>query len=496
MLSRYNDDDTVCGPCARTAAEAPSEAVPLWVWRDAVVRDRLAKLDFGGLSKRLREIIPLRQEDLAGITGLTQGYLSRLEAGRVQLTHIDRIVEFLNSIGAPADLARFPLRATATPSAPEGNVSSLPAHDDMAEPWTAHRMVAALHDAMRGEPATMPTRPNRRQFLLLAGTALSAYIHQWSIADAEPLERALGGAQVTPALVDSFQGTIDGLRTMDASAGSGMVANLARAHLSVLYETLKSASYTEEVGRRLAGIAADTATQFGWFHFDAGHHELAQRALLAGLRAAHASGDPRYGAGALSYLAIQSYSVGNARDAVTAMQAAREKVRTLGSSQLEAMLLTRQARGHAKLGERQACLRALGPAAELAQLGPTEQDPGWLYWMNWGEILGQTGSCYLQLGEHRTAADHFEQAASTLNPTDLRTRALFASRAASAHLLAGDRDGGFIAADAALTLAANIQSARLADHLAQTVDYLQAIPSQRSSELIERSRQVMAAKEL
>ncbi|MFD9060519.1 helix-turn-helix domain-containing protein [Kitasatospora purpeofusca] len=457
------------------------------------MRDSLAELDFGRLSKRLREIVPLRQDDLAGITGLTQGYLSRLEAGRVQLTHIDRIVEYLDSVGAPADLVRLPLRA-ASPTAPSANASSLPSHDDVAGPWTASRMVAALHDVMRGEQATM--RPSRREFLILTGTALSAYIHQWGIADAEPLARALGGAQVEPGLVASFQGTIDSLRTMDASSGSALLAGLARSHLGLVRETLKSASYDEKTGRRLAGIAADTATQLGWFHFDAGNHELAQRALLAALRAAHASGDPRYGAGALSYLAIQSYSVGNPRDAVTAMQAAREKIRTLDSSHLEAMLLTRQARGHAKLGEQQACQRALGRAAELAEQGPAEKDPSWLYWMNRGEILGQTASCYLQLGEHKAAAAHFEQAASTLNPTDLRTRALFASRAASAHLLAGDRYGGFEAADSALTLAANVQSARLNEHLEQAVEHLRAIPDPRSSELVERSRQVMAAKEL
>ncbi|MEU8926220.1 helix-turn-helix domain-containing protein [Kitasatospora sp. NPDC048545] len=457
------------------------------------MRNSLAGLDFGGLSKRLREIIPLRQEELAGITGLTQGYLSRLEAGRVRLTHIERIVEFLDAVGAPADLVKLPLRSAATSPVPREHVSSPPAHDDIVGPWTADRMVAALHDAMRGEPAAM--RPSRRHFLLLAGTALSAFIHQWGIADAEPLERALGGAQVTSALADSFQGTIDSLRTMDASSGSGMVAGLARAHLAVIRETLKSASYTEEIGQRLAGIAADTATQLGWFHFDAGHHVAAQRALLAALRAAHASGDPRYGAGALSYLAIQSYSVGNPRDAVTAMQAARAKIRPLGSSYLEAMLLTRQARGHAKLQEQQSCLRALGQAAELAERGPAEQDPGWLYWMNRGEILGQTGSCHLELGDHKTAADHFEQAASTLNAADLRTRALFASRAASAHFLAGDRDGGFAAADSALNLAANIQSVRLNEHLEQAVEHLQTISGHRSNELIERSRQVMAAKE-
>ncbi|MFJ8476425.1 hypothetical protein [Kitasatospora sp. NPDC094011] len=115
--------------------------------------------------------------------------------------------------------------------------------------------------------------------------------------------------------------------------------------------------------------------------------------------------------------------------------------------------------------------------------------------MNQGEILGQTGSCHLELGEHKTAAGYFEQAVSTLNPADLRTRALLASRAASAHFLAGDRDGGLDAAGSALNPAANIQSARLNDHLEQTVEHVRATPGHRPSELIERSRQVMAAKE-
>ncbi|WP_031066321.1 hypothetical protein [Streptomyces sp. NRRL WC-3742] len=97
--------------------------------------------------------------------------------------------------------------------------------------------------------------------------------------------------------------------------------------------------------------------------------------------------------------------------------------------------------------------------------------------MNSGGILGQTGSCHLELGEHRTAAEHFEQAASTLNPADLRTRALFASRAASAHFLAGDQDGGLAAADSALDLAAHVQSARLNEHLEQTMDHLRAAPA-------------------
>ncbi|WAL74543.1 helix-turn-helix transcriptional regulator [Kitasatospora sp. YST-16] len=89
-------------------SESPS--VPAAVWRDEAVRGFLVEFDFGRLSSRLRELAGLRQDELAEITGLTQGFLSRLESGRARLTHIDRIVQYLDAVGAPPDLVRLPLR--------------------------------------------------------------------------------------------------------------------------------------------------------------------------------------------------------------------------------------------------------------------------------------------------------------------------------------------------------------------------------------------------
>ncbi|MFI1649770.1 helix-turn-helix domain-containing protein [Streptomyces avidinii] len=481
-LSQYNPDG-LCAACARALIPAAPAlpAVPDRVWHDAGVREALAALDFGKASRLIRQRGSLRQEDMAQLTGLSQAFLSMLESGSRRLTNIDKIIEFVAGLGAPAELLQIPLPQPAGRSIPRSSDQS--AGDlDPTLPWTAARMVAALDQAVGGNVI------GRRQFLTVSGIALTAFVHHWGTAEAEPLQRAADGSQLSPELLDNLQATTDRLRIMDASAGSGTLSELGDAHLELLKRLLQKASYTEDIGRRLAGIVADTATQTGWFAFDSGRHDHAQSYLLAALRAAKISGDDRLGAGALSYLAIHGYSTGQPRSAVTAARAAREQIRTLGTPALEAMLLTRQARGHAKLGEGKAALAALGEAAELCAQGRSELDPHWLYWINEGEIHGQTGSAYLDLGDPRHAAVSFTEARKALNPADQRTNALFLSRAASAYLRKGELEAGCATAHQALDLAEQLQSARLNEHIEAMLGELAPVSrSPYARDLIDRA---------
>ncbi|MFD7639788.1 helix-turn-helix domain-containing protein [Kitasatospora sp. NPDC059795] len=112
------------------------------------MRGSLAELDFGGLSRRLRDLLQIHQDELADITGLTQGYLSRLESGRVRLTHIDRIVGYLDAIGTPPDLARLPLRAAEVPASRDGRDSEACPRSGASVPVAVGGPPA---DAVRGE---------------------------------------------------------------------------------------------------------------------------------------------------------------------------------------------------------------------------------------------------------------------------------------------------------------------------------------------------------
>lgn len=482
-LNRYNLEE-LCSACERLRRSGPP-LIAEAVWRDPAVRRALAAWDFGQVSRLIRSLCSLRQDDMAQLAGVSQGFLSMLESGTRRLTNIDKITEFLTGLGTPAELAPLPLpRAAVQPASPAAQV---PPQEDLnpALPWTARRMVTALNEAVGGGAV------DRRKFLTLTGGALTAYVHHWDSQEAEVLQRAEAGSSISPSLLDKLQGTTDELRLMDASAGSGTLADLGVAHLELLKRIATKSSYGEAAGRRLAAIIADTITQIGWFTFDSGQHDLAQGYFLAALRAAKASGDVRLGAGALSYIAIHGYSTGTPHDAVAAAQTAHKKIQGIGAPALEAMLLTRKARGHAKLGERQEALRDLGRAAELCALGRSENDPHWLYWINAGEIHGQAGSCHLDLGDPHRAFDSFVRARDALNPTDHRTRGLILSRTATAQIRAGDAEAGIDTAHAAIDLAEQLESARLNEHIqTMTVELTPVMHSSYARDLLDRATAV------
>lgn len=481
QLSQYNSDG-VCAACVRVRAEHLGDrprVVPGHVWSDPDIHEALACRDFGRANRLIRQRGALRQWDVAQLTGLSQAFLSMLESGNRRLTNIDKITQYLTGLDIPGDLV--PIAFSRRTRGTFQSQPSLSAGDlDPSLPWTASRMSRALHFVSEGD------KPSA------SGSEVVAYAHQWRTAEGEPLARATRGSRLSDSFLDGLQSTANNLRVMDAHSGSGTLANIGRANLAFLNQLSRNASYNQRTGRRLAAVIADTAIQTGWFTFDSGDLDGAPPFLLAALRASEASGDVRLGAGALSYLAVHAYSCGSPRNATTAARVAREKTKHIGAPALEAMLLTRQARGHAKLGERKEAMAALGRAAELAAGKRTEQDPHWLYWVNQGEILGQAGSSYLDLGEPHRALTAFTDAASALDPSHERTLGLYLSRAASAAVRKGDFDAGCARASEALDLAARVQSVRLREHIHRMLrDFENARGSRAAEDILGRGASVM-----
>ncbi|MFF0482717.1 helix-turn-helix domain-containing protein [Streptomyces sp. NPDC004435] len=479
-ISRYNPD-TRCAACARTD-EAPT--IPDRAWRDEQVHKALAAWDFGTVVRLVRRRSGLSQKAVRELTGLTQGYISDVERGLKQVNGREAIIDLLTGLGLPADLRPLLL----TPFA-QAESQRLSAAIDPALPWTTARMVTSLDAAVGGAMTGL----NRRSVIALGGAGLTQYILQAAIAPPEAVaSTARNGISVSDQLLTSLQSTTDALRQADANHGSGNLARAATAHLKVLLRLLKEGDFTEATGRRLAAVAADTAIQTGWYHFDSGAHDVARNLLLGALRAAHASGDSRLRAGALSFIAIHGYSVGDPRDAITAARTARQVIADQDAPALHAMLLTRQARGHARLREERQARIALEEAQALCAQGRGEDDPHWLYWINPGEIMGQTASCLLDLGRPDQAAQAFADARDAFSPDEIRTRAQFLSRAATAQMRAGDVDAGSATGHEVLALVTGVRSARLDDNLdamlAEARRYSSVAPVR---ELLEHGQAVM-----
>ncbi len=110
-LSQYNDEDR-CATCARVRFldTRLQRRVPDTVWQHPEVHSAIAAWDFGRASRLIRERAKLRQDDMARMTGLSQGFLSMLEAGTRRLTSLDKVARFLNGMETPDALLPPPFR--------------------------------------------------------------------------------------------------------------------------------------------------------------------------------------------------------------------------------------------------------------------------------------------------------------------------------------------------------------------------------------------------
>ncbi|MGW7423551.1 HAD hydrolase-like protein [Streptomyces sp. NPDC054813] len=142
--------------------------MPEFVWFDPDVRSALAAWDFGQASRLIRLRGSLRQDEMAQLTGLSQAFLSMLEAGSRRLTNIDKIVQFLTGLGVPAELVPLPVpRAAVTviedvpglvPRMMELLPQRLAAHaDDLREQGVLLPGAVDALKAVHAQPGCVPT---------------------------------------------------------------------------------------------------------------------------------------------------------------------------------------------------------------------------------------------------------------------------------------------------------------------------------------------------
>jgi hypothetical protein len=306
----------------------------------------------------------------------------------------------------PAELLWFrlpPEEPLAGRGSPGAGTREEPAADPVLDaPWNHRGTVEAVVALSGGD-----YRVKRRVLLALTGPALTAPAHQWLVHEPEPLVSGLAGRRVSGRLVGRFSAMVAELRRMDDVAGGGSVLPMARQTFAWVAGLLDRARYDDRTGRGLHVALAELGQLCGWAAYDDGHHGLAQRYFVAGLRAAHSADDRPLGAHILASMAGQAARRQPA-EAVTLIETALAGTRGQATPALLAELHIRQALAFATLGDSSACRTALSQArTQVEQLKP-DDDPPWLYWLDPAAITINAGACLLQLG-------HADQAAAVLN---------------------------------------------------------------------------------
>jgi transcriptional regulator with XRE-family HTH domain len=189
---------------------------------------------------------------------------------------------------------------------------------------------------------------------------------------------AEAGRRVGMGTVRDLAARVHGLRLADdVIAGSDLIRPAFRK-LDAAVRLYRCGTHTEEAGRALLVNIGELAQIVGWIASDAGQHDQAAQTYQLGISAAREAGD-----GSLAY---QIVNVGDAQESVALTRAALDAAGRHASPRIRALTWDRLAWAHARAGEAQPAIRALGEAsAALASMAGADE-PSYLYWVSPGEL--------------------------------------------------------------------------------------------------------------
>jgi tetratricopeptide (TPR) repeat protein len=326
------------------------------------------------------------------------------------------------------------------------------ADEDLADLWRPGQTLDGLQRILRSDMS-----PDRRTVLMVSGMAMTAAAHRWMV-DVDRLEFVTRGRRVDDAVVDDLDRIVAAKRRVDDALGGGALYRSVRAELSFVVDLLKGCSYSEGVGRRLYGVAAELSRLAGWACFDSGDGARAQRYFLVALRAARQSGDKALGAHVLGFMGVQSTMAGNPAAAVTLLNSSHEGAAAQMTATEKAALFGRLASAHGKGGDTRSIDVCAGKAFEWWSRSDPENDPDRIYWCDDADVSGMIGEGYVALGEPGKAIPYLQRAVDGLAVSFPRDQVIYIANLASAYLAAGESEQALSEARRGAAIAADLDS--------------------------------------
>ncbi|MDT0346887.1 ATP-binding protein [Streptomyces litchfieldiae] len=297
-------------------------------------------------------------------------------------------------------------------------------------------------------------------------SVLSAAV-DWLTDEGPRLRARTEGLPAGSELVAAVGDRIQQLRTLDEAQGGPAVLDWMVHDLRWIARLLRTCAHDRDQALRLHRDIAELAQLAGWLATDLGRDAAARRYYLLGLRAATVAGDRPLGAYILSCLGYQAMWNGQDRPALQLVRIARKGLGDRADRRLRALLASREARVHAKLGDEWAFHHAAFEATELCVLPAAPAEPSWAGWVSPAVLIADAGRAWLDLAQPERAENDLSRGLELLGEQQPRDRLLHSISLASARLARGEADGAADAVRGGLALRPQLQSERVRTRLAR-----------------------------
>jgi tetratricopeptide (TPR) repeat protein len=296
-----------------------------------------------------------------------------------------------------------------------------------------------------------------------AGYTLPAL--QWFTSEGEVPQAKSGQRAIGQPDVDMIREMTGTLRQLDNQYGGGRTrATVARYLHGEVAPLLRDGRFDKPTGRALFSAAAETSQLAGWMAYDTGEHAVAQRYLIHALDLARTAGDQPLGAEILAAMSHQATYLGDAATAIDLARAAGRTAKQAGVRVLVAEAAVMEAHAHARDGDGRACARSLSRAEQALDRADRSRDPLWISYFDSAYMSAKFAHCFRELGQAKKA-EHFAVQSLRMDSRYVRGRTFNLLLLATAYAQQDDYERACTLGGQALTLMAQLQSARAFEYV-------------------------------
>lgn len=279
-----------------------------------------------------------------------------------------------------------------------------------------------------------------------------------------PLQ-APGGRRIGAEAVADLGARVHALRLADDVLAGGDLIEPAFRELHAAVRLHQEATFSEATSRALLVQIGELAQIAGWIASDAGRHADAERAYSLGISAARQADDKPLVANLAGSLAYQHSNTGREREGIDLAHAAVEEAGPNAPAKTRALFFDRVAWAHAKAGEAQPAIQALGDAHDALETGGSAEAPSWAYWVTQEELDVMDARAFTELRRPLRAVPLLKDVLGRYDATHTREVALYRSWLAVALADANEPEQAVQEAHRTIDLSGDLTSTRTAERV-------------------------------